>query len=83
MKHTSEAIERDVAALTTHGNDLRHESAELSRTAKELLREAARLTRVLAKQKLGRLGNAIERRTPFLFSATTRRTGSRHRRRQP
>ena len=83
MKQTSEAIERDVAALTTHGNDLRHESAELGRTAKELLREAARLTRVLAKQKLGRLGNAIERRTPFLFSATTRRTGSRHRRRQP
>ena len=83
MKHTSETIERDVAALTTHGNDLRRESAELSRTAKELLREAARLTRVLATQKLGRLGNAIERRTPFLFSATTRRTGSRHRRRQP
>jgi hypothetical protein len=51
VKQTSNAIERDVAALTTHGHDLRRESAELRRTAKELLREAARLTRVLANQK--------------------------------
>ena len=76
-------IERDIAALTTHGHDLRRESAELSRTAKELLRKAARLTQVLATQKPRYLGEAIERRTPFLFSATTRRTGSQHRRRQP
>ena len=67
MKHTSETIERDVAALTTHGHDLRRESAELSRTVKELLREAARLTRVLATQKLDRVDHASERRAPFLF----------------
>jgi len=54
VKGTNGTIERDVAALTTHGNDLRHESTELSRTAKELLREAARLKVDLAKQKRGK-----------------------------
>ena len=49
----NETIERDIAALTTRGHDLRRESAELSRTAKELLREGARLKVTLAKQRRG------------------------------
>jgi hypothetical protein len=59
VKRTTEAIERDVAALIKRGNALRHESAELSRTAEELLRKAARLKGILAKQK----GPAIEKGT--------------------
>jgi hypothetical protein len=51
VKRTTEAIERDVAALINRGNDLRRESAELSRTAEELLRKVARLKGILAKQK--------------------------------
>jgi hypothetical protein len=51
VKRTTEAIERDLANLISHGNDLRRDSAELSRAAKELLREAARLKAVWAKQK--------------------------------
>jgi hypothetical protein len=47
MKRTNEAIERDLAALIKHGNDLRRDSAELSRTVKELLSKAARLKRSL------------------------------------
>ena len=54
MKGTNGTIERDITALTTHGHDLRRESAELSRTAKELLKEAARLKEALAKQKRGK-----------------------------
>src|ERR1700681_2101786 len=33
VKRTTEAIERDLAALIKHGNDIRRDSAELSRTA--------------------------------------------------
>jgi hypothetical protein len=51
VKRTTEATERDLAALIKQGNDLRSDSAELSRTAKELLRKAARLKRGLAKQR--------------------------------
>jgi hypothetical protein len=51
MKRTAEAIERDLAALIKHGNDLRRESAELGRTARELLKKAVRLKGILAKQK--------------------------------
>jgi hypothetical protein len=53
VKGTNGTIERDIGALTTHGHDLRRESSELSRTAKELLREAARLKVDLAKQQRG------------------------------
>ena len=51
VKRTPESIERDLAALIKHGNDLRRDSVELRRTTKELLRKAVRLRQDLAKQK--------------------------------
>ena len=61
MKRTNEAIERDLAALIKHGNDLRRDSAELNRTAKELLRKTARLKGVLAKSAwMGRIKQSRE-----------------------
>ena len=61
MKRTNEAIERDLAALIKHGNDLRRDSAELNRTAKELLRKTARLKGVLAKSAwMGRIKQSHE-----------------------
>ena len=53
MKRTTEAIERDVAALIKHSRDLRDASAELNRTAKDVLSNAARLKADLAKQQRG------------------------------
>jgi hypothetical protein len=51
-KRTTEAaIERDVAAAIKHSRDLRDESAELNRTAKELAKTAVPLKGHLAKQK--------------------------------
>ena len=58
MKRTNEAIEHDMAALIKHGNDLRRDSAELSRTAKELMRKVARLNGVLASAYLGRINQS-------------------------
>jgi hypothetical protein len=59
MKRTNEAIERDMAALIKHGNGLRRDSAELSRTAKELMRKVARLNGVLASSAyLGRINQS-------------------------
>ena len=54
MKRTTEAIERDLAALIKHSRDLRDESAELNRTAKDLLSNAERLKGDLAKKKRAR-----------------------------
>jgi hypothetical protein len=51
VKRTPGTIERDLATLIKHGNDLRRDSVELRRTTKELLRKAARLRQDLAKQK--------------------------------
>jgi hypothetical protein len=51
VKRTTQATECDLAALIKHGNHLRSDCAELSRTAGELMRTAARLKRDLAKQK--------------------------------
>ena len=53
MKRTTEAIERDTATLIERGHDLRDESAELSRTAKDVLSKAQRLKADLAKQRRG------------------------------
>ena len=53
MKRTTEAIERDLAAVIKHSHDLRDESAELNRTAKDLLSKAERLKEDLATQKRG------------------------------
>ena len=66
MKRTNEAIERDLAALIKHGNDLRRDSAELSRAAKELLKKAARLKGVLARSAdRGRISQSPESDQPF------------------
>ena len=51
MKRTTQAIARDLAAVIKHSHDLRDESAELNRTAKDVLSTAARLKKDLAKQK--------------------------------
>ena len=73
MKRTNEAIERDLAALIKHGNDLRRDSAELSRTAKELMRKVARLNGVLARSAyLGRINES-----PASEGRDDRRTGRR------
>ena len=53
VKRTTEAIERDLAALIKHSRDLRDESVELNRTAKDVLSNAERLKGDLAKKKRG------------------------------
>jgi len=45
MRRTTEAIERDLAALIKHSNDLRREAEELNRTAEESAKKAARWPR--------------------------------------
>jgi hypothetical protein len=51
MRRTTEAIERDLAALIKHGYDLRHDADELNQTAEESAKKAARLKEDLEKQK--------------------------------
>ena len=51
MKRTTEAIERDLAALIKHSADLRREAKELNRTSEESAKRAARLREDLAKRK--------------------------------
>ena len=51
MRRTTEAIERDLAALIKHSNDLRRQAEESNRTAEESAKKAARFKEVLAKQK--------------------------------
>jgi hypothetical protein len=62
VNRTSEAIERDLAELIKRGNDLKRESAELSRAAKDFLLRAAHLKEVLAKQKRPYLSSALPTR---------------------
>ena len=56
MKRTTEAIDRESAALIKHSHDFRRDAEELHRTADEMLRKAARLKEDLA--------NALKQRGP-------------------
>ena len=65
VKRTPDAITRELAGLIKQGNDLRRDSLESGRTAKELLRRAARLK-----------GSWRNRKRPSIVSPWRRSIGS-------